>query len=233
LITTALLAAAPPLLRALNLPEFSGPNPLSWMLLLAAMSIVPFLAVMLTSFAKMSVVLSLARTAVGTQQAPPTVVLTGLAAVLSLVVMAPVGEAMLARVRALESSSRPPELTTWVREVGTPWRLFLARHASPELRAEFIELARELGGGANVSGDALAVLAPAFVLGELKQAFQIGFLVFLPFLVVDMVVANILLALGMQSLAPSQVSLPFKLLLFVAVDGWGLLARNLLLGYRG
>jgi len=75
--------------------------------------------------------------------------------------------------------------------------------------------------------------SPAFVIGELKQAFQIGFLVFLPFLVVDMVVANVLLALGMQTLSPSQVSLPFKLLLFVAVDGWGLLARSLLLGYRG
>ena len=78
----------------------------------------------------------------------------------------------------------------------------------------------------------LAVLAPAFVLTELKQAFQIGFLVFLPFLVVDMVVANVLLALGMQSLSPSQVSLPFKVLLFVAVDGWALLARSLLQGYR-
>lgn len=229
----SLLGAVHPLLRSADLPELSGTSPLSWMLLLAAMSIVPFLAVMLTSFAKMSVVLSLARAAVGTQQAPPTVVLTGLAAVLSLVVMAPVGEAMLGRLRTLERSPRSTELTTLVREVGAPWTAFLAHHASPELRAEFVELSRELGGGASVSDDALAIVAPAFVLGELKQAFQIGFLVFLPFLVVDMVVANILLALGMQALSPSQVSLPFKLLLFVAVDGWGLLARNLLLGYRG
>ena len=218
---------------ALELVDLSGSNPLSWMLLLAVMSVLPFLAVMLTSFAKMSVVLSLARAAVGTQQAPPTVVLTGLAAVLSGVVMAPVGEAMLARFRGLERSARPPELTTLARELSAPLKEFLARHASPELRAELVELSREMGGGSDVSDSALTVLAPAFVLGELKQAFQIGFLVFLPFLVVDMVVANVLLALGMQSLSPSQVSLPFKLLLFVAVDGWGLLARNLLLGYRG
>ena len=227
-----LLGAVHPLERTAGLLELSGTSPVSWMLLLAAMSIVPFLAVMLTSFAKMSVVLSLARAAVGTQQAPPTVVLTGLAAVLSLVVMAPVGEAMLARLRALERSARATELTTLAREVSVPLTAFLARHASPELRSEFVELSRELGSP-DVADDALTVLAPAFVLGELKQAFQIGFLVFLPFLVVDMVVANILLALGMQTLSPSQVSLPFKLLLFVAVDGWGLLARNLLLGYRG
>jgi type III secretion protein R len=228
----ALLAAAHPAARASDVLALPGSNPLAWMLLLAAMSVVPFLAVMLTSFAKMSVVLSLARAAVGTQQAPPTVVLTGLAAVLSLVVMAPVGEAMLARARALERSARPAELVALAHEVGAPLTAFLARHASAELRDEFVALSRELGHR-EVAEDAFAVLAPAFVLGELRQAFQIGFLVFLPFLVVDMVVANILLALGMQTLSPSQVSLPFKLLLFVAVDGWGLLARSLLLGYRG
>ncbi len=113
-----------------------------------------------------------------------------------------------------------------------PLQAFLLEHGSPELRAELAALSRELRGGAQVSETDLAVLAPAFVLTELKQAFQIGFLVFLPFLVVDMVVANVLLALGMQSLSPSQVSLPFKVLLFVAVDGWALLARSLLQGYR-
>ena len=224
-----IVAVAHPLAPATDLV---GSGPLAWMLLLAAMSVVPFLAVMLTSFAKMSVVLSLARAAVGTQQAPPTVVLTGLAAVLSLVVMAPVGEAMLKRAQTLERTSRPTDLVALLRDVGAPLTAFLVRHASLELRAEFVELSRELGGR-EVADDAFAVLAPAFVIGELKQAFQIGFLVFLPFLVVDMVVANVLLALGMQTLSPSQVSLPFKLLLFVAVDGWGLLARSLLLGYRG
>jgi len=221
------------LLAAFSLPE-PGPNPVSLLLLLAGMSLLPFLLVMFTSFTKISVVLSLTRSALGTQQAPPTVVLTGLSAVLSLVVMSPVAEAMLARVHGERMPATPgPEMLRVVRTAAEPLRAFLLEHGSPELRAEFAALSRELHGGAEASESDLAVIAPAFVLSELKQAFQIGFLVFLPFLVVDMVVANVLLALGMQSLSPSQVSLPFKVLLFVAVDGWALLARSLVQGYRG
>jgi type III secretion protein R len=210
-----------------------GANPVSLLLLLAGMSLLPFLLVMFTSFTKISVVLSLTRSALGTQQAPPTVVLTGLSAVLSLVVMSPVAEAMLVRVQQARLPAVPgPELLHALGGAAEPLRAFLLEHGSPELRAEFIALTRELRGGAEVPETDLAVVAPAFVLSELKQAFQIGFLVFLPFLVVDMVVANVLLALGMQSLSPSQVSLPFKVLLFVAVDGWSLLARSLVQGYR-
>jgi type III secretion protein R len=215
-----------------TLPD-AGPNPVSLLLLLAGMSVLPFLLVMFTSFTKMSVVLSLTRAALGTQQAPPTVVLTGLSAVLSLVVMSPVAEAVLARVHGERLPEVPgPEMLRVVRSASEPLRAFLMEHGSPELRAEFAGLSRELRGGIEVSEGDLAVVAPAFVLSELKQAFQIGFLIFLPFLVVDMVVANVLLALGMQSLSPSQVSLPFKVLLFVAVDGWSLLARSLVQGYR-
>ncbi len=227
------MSAAPVVLAApFSLPD-AGPNPVSLLLLLAGMSVLPFLLVMFTSFTKMSVVLSLTRAALGTQQAPPTVVLTGLSAVLSLVVMSPVAEAMLARVHGERLPAAPgPELLRVVRNASEPLRAFLVEHGSPELRAEFAALSRELRGGSEVSENDLAVVAPAFVLSELKQAFQIGFLIFLPFLVVDMVVANVLLALGMQSLSPSQVSLPFKVLLFVAVDGWSLLARSLVQGYR-
>ena len=227
------MSAAPVVLAApFSLPD-PGPNPVSLLLLLAGMSLLPFLLVMFTSFTKISVVLSLTRSALGTQQAPPTVVLTGLAAVLSLVVMSPVAEAMLARVNGERLPSAPgPEMLRVARSAAEPLRAFLVEHGSPELRAEFAALSRELRGGAEVSESDLSVVAPAFVLSELKQAFQIGFLIFLPFLVVDMVVANVLLALGMQSLSPSQVSLPFKVLLFVAVDGWSLLARSLVQGYR-
>ena len=219
------------LLAPVSLPD-TGPNPVALLLLLAATSVVPFLLVAFTSFGKISVVLSLTRSALGTQQAPPTVVLTGLAAALSLVVMAPVGEAMAARLRSRPLPSVPgPELLQAAASAAEPLRAFLLGHSSPELRAEFAALARDSRGGTGVSDADLAVVAPAFVLSELRQAFQIGFLVFLPFLVVDMVVANVLLALGMQSLSPSQVSLPFKVLLFVAVDGWSLLARSLVQGY--
>ncbi|HZJ55402.1 MAG TPA: type III secretion system export apparatus subunit SctR [Myxococcaceae bacterium] len=215
-----------------SLPD-PGPNPVSLLLLLAGMSLLPFLMVMFTSFTKISVVLSLTRSALGTQQAPPTVVLTGLSAVLSLVVMSPVAEAMVARVHGERLPAAPgPEMLRVLRSAAEPLRAFLVEHGSPELRAEFAALSHELRGGPEVSESDLMVVAPAFVLSELKQAFQIGFLIFLPFLVVDMVVANVLLALGMQSLSPSQVSLPFKVLLFVAVDGWALLARSLVQGYR-
>jgi len=211
----------------------AGANPVSLLLLLAGMSVLPFLLVTFTSFAKISVVLSLTRSALGTQQAPPTMVLSGLAAVLSLLVMGPVAEAMVARVRHERLPTVPgPEMLQLVRSAAEPLRAFLVSQGSPELRAELAALSRELHGGTGVSETDLAVVAPAFVLSELKQGFQIGFLVFLPFLVVDMVVANVLLALGMQSLSPSQVSLPFKVLLFVAVDGWALLARSLVQGYR-
>ncbi len=226
MIAVGLLAAP------VALPD-SGANPVALLVLLAGMSLLPFLLVTFTSFAKISVVLSLTRSALGTQQAPPTVVLTGLAAVLSLVVMSPVAEAMIARVQAARLPPAPgPEMVRLVAGAAEPLRAFLLEHGAPELRAEFAALSRELRGGAAASETDLAVIAPAFVLSELKRAFQIGFLIFLPFLVVDMVVANVLLALGMQSLSPSQVSLPFKVLLFVAVDGWALLARSLVQGYR-
>jgi type III secretion protein R len=116
-----------------------------------------------------------------------------------------------------------------------PLRAFLLKHGHAENRALFLELARELRGperAAELDERDLVVSVPAFMVSELEEAFQIGFLVFLPFLVLDMVIANLLLALGMQSLSPTSVSLPFKLLLFVMVDGWTLLSQGLVLGYR-
>jgi len=213
-----------------------GTQPLGMMGLLAVMSVLPFAAVMLTSFSKIAVVLSIARSAMGTQQAPPTVVLTGLAAVLSGHIMAPVMESMwsVGQVAYQEAGSGAEILSSAAR-VAQPLREFLIRHGTPEERAMFLEMARDLRPPEEaelVTDEDLWVVIPAFVVTELKEAFQIGFLVFLPFLVLDMVLANVLLALGMQTLSPSQVSLPFKILLFVAVDGWALLSRGLILGYR-
>ncbi|GEN06565.1 type III secretion protein R [Myxococcus fulvus] len=213
-------------------------SPLSMMGMLALMSLLPFAVLMLTSFSKIAVVLSLARSAMGTQQAPPTLVLTGLAAVLTGHIMASVMERMYdagqLAYQELESGSGARILDSAAR-VAQPLREFLVKHGSAEERARFVDLARELRPpeeAESVQETDLFVIIPAFVITELKEAFQIGFLVFLPFLVLDMVIANVLLALGMQTLSPSQVSLPFKILLFVAVDGWSLLARGLILGYR-
>jgi type III secretion protein R len=220
---------------SLSQMSFAG-SPLSMMGMLAVMSLLPFAVLMLTSFSKIAVVLSLARSAMGTQQAPPTIVLTGLAAVLTGHIMAPVMERMYDAGQAVyQDVGSGAQIISAAGKVTEPLRAFLVTHGSPEERARFLDLARELRPpeeADQVHEDDLFVIIPAFVITELKEAFQIGFLVFLPFLVLDMVVANVLLALGMQSLSPSQVSLPFKILLFVAVDGWSLLARGLILGYR-
>jgi type III secretion protein R len=222
--------------RGLSLDNAVTPQPSSMLVALAVLALVPFAAVMLTSFSKIAVVLSLARSAMGSQQAPPTLVLTGLAAVLSGHIMTPVlehtYEAGEVAFRNVETGGQALEAA---QEVIEPLKAFLIKHGSVEERMRFVDLARELRPpeeAGRVAETDLSVVVPAFVITELKEAFQIGFLVFLPFLVLDMVIANILLALGMQTLSPSQVSLPFKILLFVAVDGWGLLAQGLVLGYR-
>jgi len=211
-------------------------NQLQMMGELAAMAIIPFAVMMLTSFSKIVVVLSIVRSALGTQQAPPTMVLTGLAAVLTCTVMTPVFEKMWSRGQAEYASGREAgELLSQSATVLQPLRDFLMKHGSDEERARFVDMARELRPPEEselVSAEDLSVVVPAFVITELKEAFIIGFLIFLPFLVLDMLIANVLLALGMQTLSPSQVSLPFKILLFVAVDGWALLSRGLILGYR-
>ncbi|MBI5546911.1 MAG: type III secretion system export apparatus subunit SctR, partial [Deltaproteobacteria bacterium] len=189
-----------------------------------------------TSFSKIAVVLSIARSAMGTQQIPPTTVLTGLAVILSVHVMAPVFEDMWRAGKAGFSQAQDAESAIAAgAQAALPLKSFLVKHGHAEDRAMFLDLARQLRGperAAEVAEQDLVVVVPAFVISELKEAFQIGFLVFLPFLVLDMVIANLLLALGMQSLSPTSVSLPFKLLLFVAVDGWSLLAQGLILGYR-
>lgn len=211
-------------------------SPLSMMGLMAVLALLPFAVVMVTSFSKIAVVLSVARSAMGIQQAPPTIVLTGLAAVLSAHVMAPVAERMEASGRrAYQEVGAGPALLSSLGEVGQPLVDFLVKHGNPEERARFVEWAKELRGpeeAERVRETDLTIVVPAFVITELKEALTLGFVIFLPFLVLDMLVANVLLALGMQTLSPSQVSLPLKLLLFVSVDGWGLLARGLILGYQ-
>jgi type III secretion protein R len=221
-------------------PELLGPvagRPVEMLLLLAVLALAPAALVTLTSFLKISVVLSIARSALGAPQVPPTSAVTGLALVLSLLVMAPVAERSFEALRPLPGEHGAAGALAALQRGAGPLRAFLARHARPDDRAAFAEVARRLrqaGQGDEPPGeDALAVLAPAFVVSELRRAFTLGFLVFVPFLAVDLVVGNVLLALGLTQLSPSSVALPFKLLLFVAVDGWKLLARALALSYAG
>ena len=216
----------------------SGPiadRPAEMLVLLAALAVVPAALVMLTSFLKIVVVLSITRSAIGAPQVPPNSAVTGLALVLTALVMAPVGERALEAARAGPDERGVAATLVQLERASEPLRGFLVRFARPDDRAVFLDVATRLRG-ADAPGPAdtdLAVLAPAFVVSELRRAFTIGFLVFVPFLVVDLVVSNVLLALGLTQLSPTSVALPFKLLLFVAVDGWKLLARALALSYAG
>lgn len=221
----------------------SGGNPLLQLGLLAALSLLPFVFMTCTSFAKISVVLSLLRNALGTGQAPSGMVLSALAAMLTLLVMQPVcAEALeAARPQLVDVDLDAPLTEEGIDHLVAagiagfaPFQRFLRAHAGDHPRAVFTELAREAAGdhADSVSELDLRVLLPAFLVTELTEALQIGFLVYLPFLVVDLVVANLLLALGMHMLSPTSVSLPFKLLLFVTVDGFALLSQALVAGYR-
>jgi type III secretion protein R len=298
------------------------PNPVVMVIIVGALTLAPFVLIMLSSFVKISVVLSILRNALGTQSVPPNQVITGLAFVLSLFVMTPVARQMynqagsIGDTREMFSEASVKNVFDAVQRGKEPLRHFLARHAHDQDRMLFMELATRLeesskrnstqvarsespasasstpvrpspaalvpvsqnraqdaqmpaaaapnppapdvtsaaGAAAQVSttspqaaqqpadGPGAArrseldkndfqVLIPAFVTSQLKEAFQIGFLVFVPFIIIDMVIANVLLAMGMSMLSPSVISLPFKLLLFVLVDGWFLLVRGLVLSY--
>jgi len=216
-------------------------SPIGLMFVLAALSLLPFVLVTCTSFLKIAVVLSIVRNALGTPQVPPTTVVTGLAILLSAFIMAPTGSQVLREVRPILGQSAQAAATGRVdamieaaERAKEPLRAFMRRHASPKDRATLVEMARRIRPPAErseVQENDFLVLAPAFVLTELSEAFLIGFVLFVPFLVIDMLVANLLLALGMQMLSPNTVSLPFKLLLFVLVDGWRLLVQGLVGGY--
>jgi type III secretion protein R len=210
-----------------------GERPAELLLLLGTLALAPVAMVTLTSFLKIAVVLSVVRSALGAPQVPPSSAVTGLALALSVVVMGPVADDSLRAARGAAVGGDVTALLATAGRVTEPLRGFLERFARDDDRACFLDLARRARGadGASVDERDLAVLVPAFVVSELRRAFTIGFLVFLPFLVVDLLTANVLLALGLTQLSPTSVALPFKLLLFVAVDGWRLLARGLVLGY--
>jgi type III secretion protein R len=226
---------------AQTLPGQPVSSPLGWVAILAGLALLPFFLIMVTSFVKIAVVLSLLRQAIGIQQVPPNQVITGLAIVLSAYIMAPVGIDMYTEVEPalveLENGTFESSLENYTslgEKTFEPLKGFLIRHADEVDRALLWELAVEMrppDQRENVQTDDLLVVIPAFVLTELKEAFTIGFLLFIPFIIVDLVIANILLSLGMHMLSPTTVSLPFKLLLFVLVDGWYLLIKGLILGY--
>lgn len=233
------LAIAP--LAAAQAEPSGAPQPVVTLLAIGALTLLPFLFMTTTSFVKIAVVFSILRNALGTGQVPSGTVITALAAILTLYVMAPVGAQIAEEAGPAAEAIDPSDpladveaLTAAIDAGVTPLKAFLERNAGERERALFLALARDARPDDqrdDVAADDLLVLLPSFLITELSEAFQIGFLVFLPFLIVDLVVSNVLMSLGMHMLNPTQVSLPFKLLLFVLVDGWYLLARALIVGY--
>ncbi|HLM56071.1 MAG TPA: type III secretion system export apparatus subunit SctR [Pyrinomonadaceae bacterium] len=249
LVALALLTAAPdafaqgvPPPRAAGGGGTGAANPVVLVIVLGALALAPFALIMLTSFVKISVVLSILRNALGTQQVPPNQVITGISLILTIFIMAPVVEKMYAEAgqvgdsEAIFSEVSVRQIFEAARKGREPLRQFLERHADEDDRKMFYNLAQRMAvrngnDPAEILPSEFRVVIPAFVTSELTEAFQIGFLLFIPFLVIDMVVSNILQAMGMFMLSPAMISLPFKLLLFVLIDGWVILIRNLVLGY--
>ncbi|MVW70473.1 MULTISPECIES: type III secretion system export apparatus subunit SctR [unclassified Bordetella] len=222
-------------------------DPISLAIVLALLALVPLTAVMTTSFLKIAIVLSLVRNALGVQQVPPNMALYGLALVLSAYVMAPVIHEVNTAMRdplASRATHEPSEEAQHKQLIGilqaleagvVPMQDFMLRNSKPEQRDFFMRTAQRLWGTDRAEGlkeNNLFVLVPAFLVSELTAAFQLGFLLYLPFIVIDLIVSNILLAMGMMMVSPVTISMPLKLFLFVMVDGWTRLIQGLVLSYR-
>ncbi len=200
------------------------------LIFLTLLSLVPAFLMMLTSFTRIVVVLSFLRSALGTQQTPPNQVLIGLALFLTIFIMNPV-------YRDINQNAVQPYLANQltyeqaVDQAAQPLRDFMVRQTREKDLGLFLSVAK-MEKPQNIDAVPMSVIVPAFIISELKTAFQIGFILFVPFLVIDMVVASTLMSMGMFMLPPVMVSLPFKLLLFVMVDGWYLVVKSLVESFR-
>lgn len=208
-----------------DLGDGSGTNPVTLVLLLGSLSLIPGLLIMVTAFTRIMIVLGLTRSALGTTGVPPNQVLIGLALFLTFFVMGPsISEANEKGLQPyLDGTISQSEAFERGME---PFRAFMLEQVREKDLALFVDLARD-EAPATPADVSTTTLVPAFVIGELRAAFLIGFVIFVPFIVLDLVISAALSAMGMAMLPPSLISLPFKLLLFVAVDGWYLLTSSL------
>ena len=205
-------------------------NPVLQMLIVMTLfSLIPYVFSCMTSFLRLVIVFSMLKTAMGTQQVPPSIVIIGLAMILTFYTMGSTFQKMY------EMGSVPYQknqnIVEAINEGSKPLKEFMMKQTRESDLAFFVEMSN---GKPPKSPDEITVwqVAPAFIISELKTAFEIGFIIFVPFIVLDLVVANILLALGMFMLSPTIISLPFKLLIFIAVDGWALIVQGLVTSYN-
>jgi flagellar biosynthesis protein FliP len=199
--------------------------PIQTLLFFTALSFLPAVLLMMTGFTRIVIVLSLLRQAMGTQSAPPNQVVVGLSLFLTLFVMGPTLDKVYAEAY-LPYTNNSISFDQALAKGEAPVRSFMAKQTRQSDFALFVKLAK-LPVDTKVELAPMRVLVPAFVISELKSAFQIGFMIFIPFLVIDIVVASVLMSLGMMMLSPVLVALPFKLILFVLADGWNLLVGSL------
>ena len=215
----------------------AGINPLVLIAVLAALGLLPFLLMMVTSYVKIVVVISLVRNALGVQQVPPMMVINGLAIIFTIFIMGPVAMKTYDIVMSHPTSGNPDlqEISGLVDAASPPLREFLEANTDPAVTQVLMNTAKRIWPADR--HDAITktnplIMIPSFTISELTKAFQIGFLLYLPFIAIDLIISNILLAMGMMMVSPMTISLPFKLLLFVTLDGWLKISQGLLLSYR-
>ena len=196
------------------------------LLLLTVLSIAPAILILMTSFTRIIIVLSFVRTSLATQQMPPNQVLIGLAMFLTFFIMAPIFQEV--NTEALQPLFNDEiQLDEAYEKAAVPFKEFMSKHTRQKDLDLFLNYS-QMERPETIQEIPLTALVPAFAISELKTAFQIGFMIFIPFLVNDMVVASVLMSMGMMMLPPVMISLPFKILLFVLVDGWHLIVKSLL-----
>ena len=198
--------------------------------LLTVLSLAPAFFIMVTSFTRVVIVLSFLRQAIGTQQVPPNQILISLALFITVFVMAPVGQAVYSQALQPLLAEQISNEEAWTKGI-QPIRSFMLKQVRDKDLELFIELSK-LPKPETVDQVPIHVVIPAYILSELRVAFQIGFLIYIPFLIVDMVVASILMSMGMMLLPPAVISLPFKLILFVLADGWNLVVGSLVKSFQ-
>lgn len=229
-VETAAVIQAPPLITQ--------------MAVLIGLSLLPFIVMLLTSFVKIVMVLSLLRSALGVQQAPPNMVINGIALILTVYVMFPTGQAMWDSIKPLMSTAGETQLVSAegaafiikaAERAKEPLRGFLMRNTRAKHQRGFYQLAQKYfppNVRTKLKPSDFIVLVPSYITSQVEDAFQIGVLIYLPFFVVDLVVSNILLAMGMMMLSPMTIALPLKLLLLVMIDGWSVLVQGLVLSFK-
>jgi flagellar biosynthetic protein FliP len=230
MIALPLAVAAAPAIPAFTTSPAPGGGtayslPVQTLLLMTALTFIPAALLMMTSFTRIIIVLSLLRQALGTQTAPPNQVMVGLALFLTLFVMGPTFDRIYSEAYVPLQENRI-QMGEAMDKAATPLKGFMLKQTRQSDLALFVKISRTpaLQGPDDVP---LRVLIPAFITSELKTAFQIGFAIFIPFLIIDMVVASVLMSMGMMMMSPAVISLPMKLMLFVLVDGWQLLLGSL------